>query len=137
MSRTTSIKLSPEERRRKLTKLRTFHEPFLEKLGVPNALFLGKSFFPRNVEIQFLNIFGSEFTKEQDMYIESVNRNLAVEHRVNYPARTLYKLKYRNDWATYYEVKESNRGFLVPVSELEVLGTLEPSPVIRKDEDEF
>lgn len=124
----------PEDKREKLKKLRDYHQPVFDRLGVPNAIFFGKlAYRPSGMEEIHISFFESEINKGEDVYVEFTNRDLVPED----PERTLYKWVNNPHYAEEYavtepSVKTGHVRYLVPVSELVVMST-KTEPGVQKE----
>ena len=119
---------SPELKRERLKQLRAYHQQALDKLGVPNAVFIPKlAYKPSGKNEVHVSFFISEISKGEDVYMEFTNRNNVPED----PKRTLYKWRYNPHYATEYEATDPNTKpndirYLVPVAELQVIKSQQP-----------
>ncbi len=110
----------PEDKREKLRKLREFHQPALDELGVPDAFFIPKmAYKPIGKYEKYIAFFNSEISKGNDVYVEFCSR----DHDPEYEDRGLYKWKYNQYFETEYEKTEPNvqtghHRYLVPIAEL-------------------
>lgn len=117
MSITTEHK--PEDTTSKIAKLRKFHEPIFEALGVSDALYIPKmQYKPSGKDDNFIGLFENELKAGRDIYTERVSREWLSED----PDRRLYKWFFNPHWATEYEqVASKSSGYLrylIPVAEL-------------------
>jgi len=121
LSKTIEENMIPEERKRKISKLRTEHQPYFKKVGIPEATFIPKmAYRPKGKDELHVSFFPSEMKKTEDLYTEFVS----IEYECEDPKRTLYLYKHNEFWEEEYEAHESSRGYvryLVPVSELKVI----------------
>lgn len=122
------IAITPEEKRARVVKLREYHQLSLNRLGVPNAVFLPKlAYKPIGKTELYVSFFRSEISGEQDVYMEFTNKNNVPED----PNRTLYKWRYNSHFETEYETTEPHPAsghvrYLVPVGELLVIEAQKP-----------
>ena len=60
----------PEDKREKLKRLREFHQPVLNELGVPDAVFFPKmAYRPYGKTELHIAFFASEMSKSEDVYV--------------------------------------------------------------------
>lgn len=110
----------PEDKREKLRKLREFHQPVLDRIGEPDALFIPKmAYRPYGKQDLHIGFFASELQKGEDIYVEFTSKDLTPED----PARRLYKWMHNPHFAEEYDTTEPTAGtghvrYLVPVDEL-------------------
>jgi hypothetical protein len=117
-------------------KLREFHQPTFNSLGIVNPTIYGKLFyFPTGKTEKYTSLFFNEINKGNDIYLEATNRDLIPEDA----ERTLYVLKSNPHFQEEYEMTEpeitNSTRFLIPVSELKIVKkytTGEISPVIEE-----
>ena len=127
--------ISVDEKKENLQKLRAFHMPTLDKLGVSPSLLIGKmAYIPTgNLEV-FVSFFHSELSKGQDIYIEFTDRNNVPEDT----KRTLYLWRYNPYFLTEYQRTEEQitnaTRFYVPVSELKTIKSYVPGVVEKVEE---
>jgi hypothetical protein len=121
MSISTSDK--PEDKREKLKKLREFHQPALDALGVSDAVFLPKmAYRPYGKNDLHIAFFASEISKGEDVYTEFASKELVPED----PERKLYKWRFNPHFEEEYEKTDPNPTtghvrYLVPVEELTII----------------
>lgn len=116
--------ITPAERKEKVDQLRTEHQPYFEKIGKPNALFIPKmSYRPQSKEENHISFFESELKNECDIYTEFVSKTYESED----PKRTLYLLHYNPFWKDEFEVITSQSGYeryFVPISQLKLVNDI-------------
>lgn len=103
-------------------KLREFHQPTFEKLGLVNPTLYGKLFYtPAGKTEKYTSLFFNEINKGNDIYLEATNRDLIPEDL----ERTLYVWKCNPHFQEEYEMTEpevtNSTRFLIPISELKVV----------------
>jgi hypothetical protein len=104
-------------------RLREFHQPTFENLGIVNPTLYGKMFYfaKGGTAEKYVSLFFSEISKGNDIYLESTNRDLVPED----VERTLYLWRFNPHFQEEYEMTEpeltSNTRFLIPISELKVI----------------
>lgn len=109
------------DKREKLKKLREFHQPMLDKIGVPDAVFIPKmAYIPYGKTEKHIAFFQSEISKGVDVYVEFCSKDNDPE----YDDRGLYKWKFNPHYEEEYEKTEPNpqtghRRYLVPIAELQ------------------
>lgn len=110
----------PEDKREKLKRLREFHQPVLNELGVPDAVFFPKmAYRPYGKTELHIAFFASEMSKGEDVYVEFTSKELVPED----PRRALYKWRFNPHYEEEYEKTDPNPQtghvrYLVPVDEL-------------------
>jgi len=117
-------------------KLREFHQPTFEKLGLVNPVLYGKLFYtPIGKTEKYTSLFFNEINKGADIYLEATNRDLIPED----DERTLYVWKLNPHFQEEYEMTEqevtNSTRFLIPISELKVVKKYtaeEISPVVKE-----
>ena len=109
----------------KIALLRTKHEPMFKALGIDDAFYLPKTVYGTPAEIV---MFPSEFRVGKDVYTERVSRDYISED----PSRTLYKLKFREDFNSHYPKSpfQTDVKYHVPFSDFEEV-------VIKKQKIDF
>lgn len=122
---------SPEEKREKIKKLREYHQPTFEKMGVPDALYIPKLAYkpPGKIEMH-IGFFPSEVSKGEDIYTEFAERDYSLQET----ERKLYKWRYNAHFDEEYSKSDpagttGHVRYLVPVGELVVVSEKE---VIQK-----
>ena len=120
------------ERQQKIAKLRESHQPYFDMKNMSDAYFIPKmAYKPSGKSERHLSFFPSELKKGGDIFTEFVSRGYDSED----PTRTLYLKKHNPYWEQEYEINVSSTGFttyLVPISELIPLNTLEERNNIKK-----
>jgi hypothetical protein len=108
--------MTTEERKKRIGDLRLKHQPVLDALGLPDALFFPKmAYYPRGSDEKVLSFFPSELRKGYDIYTEFVSRDYESEDA----ERTLWKWSYNPHWEEEYEKTADNQPrYLIPVREL-------------------
>jgi predicted transcriptional regulator len=116
--------ITAQERATKIDILRQEHQPYFDKIGKSNALFLPKmAYRPPGKDELYISFFESELKNECDIYTEFVSKQYDSED----PKRTLYLVKYNPFWKEEYELMTSKTGyerFFIPVSEIEPISTI-------------
>ena len=115
------VRITPELRRIRTAELRKAHESYFETIGVPDALFLPKSFYPHGGK-DVIGMFESERKAGRDVYTEKVDFDVISEDST----RTLYKWGYNVFWETEYEKGTSSTSsrprWFIPADELVIIG---------------
>lgn len=125
----------PEDKREKLKKLREFHQPLLDQLGIPEAVFLPKmAYRPYGKNDLHIAFFASEISKGEDVYTEFTSKELVPED----PERKLYKWRFNPHYEEEYDKTEPNPTtghvrYLVPVEELTVLQEVKQESQLNLD----
>ena len=113
--------LTPDQRKKKVAKLREEHEDYFQIEGNVNALYIPKmAYRPSGKDELHVSFFPSELEKGVDVYTEFVS----IDYDSEDPKRTLYLLKYNDKWKDDYEIVTSNSGFtrhIIPVQSLKVI----------------
>ncbi len=113
--------LTPDQRKKKVAKLREEHEDYFQTDGIINALYIPKmAYRPSGKDELHVSFFPSELEKSEDIYTEFVS----IDYDTEDPKRTLYLHKHNPHWKSEYELIISNSGFqrhLIPVSELKII----------------
>lgn len=111
----------PEDKRENLKKLREYHQPLLDKLGLSDAILIGKlSYTPygKPTTEMYNAFFHSEISKGQDVFIEFADK----DNLPQFEDRTLYRWKFNAHFEEEYEKTEPSATgivrYLIPVSEL-------------------
>jgi hypothetical protein len=110
----------PEDKRENMKKLREFHQPMLDALGLSDATFIPKlAYVPHGKTERFNALFLSEISKGVDLYIEFADSNNLPQ----FEDRALYRWKFNPHFEEEYEKTEpsSTTGqvrYLVPIAEL-------------------
>ena len=116
--------ISPKERAEKTDELRKEHQPYFDRIGKSNALFIPKmAYRPPGKDELYISFFESELKNECDIYTEFVSKQYDSED----PKRTLYLVPYNPFWKDEYEVITSNSGYerhFIPVSEIKSINTI-------------
>lgn len=116
---TTNPNQMISQKKENYKKLREFHEPTFQALGLPNAFFLGKLAYKEKGELapdeKIIALFSSEMTKG-DVYIEFADS----ENIPQDPDRRLYKWRHNPNYQNEYVSMKSGDTvrYLIPVSEL-------------------
>lgn len=109
------------DKREKLKKLREFHQPTLDKIGVSDAVFIPKmAYIPYGKTEKHIAFFQSEISKGVDVFVEFCSKDNDPE----YEDRGLYKWRFNPHYEEEYEKTEPNpqtghRRYLVPIAELQ------------------
>lgn len=128
----------PEDKKERLRKLREFHQPTLDRHGVPDAIFIPKmAYRPYGKTDIHISFFASEINKGEDVYVEFASKDLIPEDT----ERRLYRWNFNPHFQEEYDTTEPNPQtghvrYLVPVDEL-VLIKRNPDPEPQKEEEEF
>lgn len=116
--------ITSKERALKTDELRKEHQPYFDKIGKSNALFLPKmAYRPAGKDELYISFFESELKNECDIYTEFVSKQYDSED----PKRTLYLVQYNPFWKDEYELMTSNSGYeryFIPVSEIKPINSL-------------
>ena len=126
----------PEDKKQKLKKLREYHQPVLNALGVPKAEFVPKmAYRPYGKTSIHIGFFANEISKGEDVYVEFTSRELEPED----PERRLYKWRFNPHFEEEYDKTEPNERtgnprYLVPVEELIVIKMPEPKVNLIPDQ---
>tara|TARA_Y100000592_G_scaffold25454_2_gene40098 strand:+ start:3575 stop:4099 length:525 start_codon:yes stop_codon:yes gene_type:complete len=115
--------VTPAERKERVQNLRQLHQPYFDKVGISDALFIPKmAYRPQGKDELYISFFPSELENECDIYTEFVSIDYVSED----PKRTLYQVPHNPFWKDEYEIIVSNSGHarhFIPVNELKVIGT--------------
>jgi len=115
--------VTPAERKERVQNLRQEHQPYFDKIGISDALFIPKmAYRPQGKDELYISFFPSELENECDIFTEFVSIDYVSED----PKRTLYKVPHNPFWKDEYEVIVSNSGHarhFIPVNELIVINT--------------
>ncbi|NQY42583.1 MAG: hypothetical protein HRT87_04475, partial [Legionellales bacterium] len=118
-------------RQQKIQQLREEFQPYFDLMGISDAYFIPKmAYVPRGATERHISMFPSELKKGTDIYTEFSSRDYDSED----PTRTLYLLKHNPFYEEEYAIHVSKSGFetyLVPVSDLIAINTLESRKTIR------
>ena len=124
--------LTPDQRKKKVAKLREEHQDYFETEGKKDALYIPKmAYRPSGKDELHVSFFPSELEKGEDIYTEFVS----IDYDSEDPKRTLYLHKYNAHWKDEYELITSSSGFvrhIIPVSELKVINdvTSRGTPIV-------
>lgn len=132
MSVTTNL---VEDKKSKIARLRTKHQPVFDAMGIPDAVYIPKmAYTPRGKDEKHLGFFPSELRKGEDIYTEFVS----AENDPEDPDRTLYRLRHNPHWETEYETTskpgDATVRYLIPIAELTKVEGVQPSKKLDKDE---
>jgi len=117
----------PENKRDNLKKLRDFHQPLMDILGLSDATFLPKlAYVPHGKNERYNALFYSEISKGTDICIafaDSNNLAQAIPEGEGFAENALYRWKFNPHYEEEYEKTEPNATtghcrYLIPVSEL-------------------
>jgi len=115
------LKMTPEERKRKIAELKQQHDEYFNSNELQDAAYIPKmAYRPPGKDELHISFFPSELERNKDIYTEFVS----IEYDAEDPKRTLYLHKYNPHWKDEYEIIESSSGFqrhIIPVSELKVV----------------
>ena len=112
-------------RKEKTEELLRKHEPLFKILKINDPLYILKNaYFISGKKGRFIQLFESEVSKEKDIYMEFVNKELTPDLK----DRPLFKLKYNPFYKEEYEMetKMTDEGreydvYIVSVAELKVI----------------
>lgn len=109
----------PEDKRENLKKLKAYHQPTLDKLGLSDANFIPKlAYTPYGKTEMYNAFFHSEISKGHDLIIEFADK----DNLPQFEDRALYRWKFNPHFEEEYEKTEpSSAGhvrYLVPIAEL-------------------
>lgn len=116
---TTSTTPKPEDKRDKLKKLREFHQPTLNTLGVNDTAFIPKFAYPPHGKTEkYVAFFQSEISKGQDIFVEFCDK----DNNPQFEDRALYRWKFNPRFEEEYEKTEPSPTtghirYLVSISE--------------------
>ena len=126
-TKTTEIKMTPEERKSKVAELKKEHKDIPD-----DALYIPKmAYRPSGKDELHISFFPSELEKGKDVYTEFVS----IDYESEDPKRTLYLWKYNKHWGEEYERIESSSGFqrhIIPVAELKVINDINSRNGVKK-----
>lgn len=108
---TTSKKISPEERRKRVAELRKFHEPYFEAIGRPDAHFTGKMRY--GFPYHSTKFFEAEINKPETIYVEWTSRDCTPEDN-----RRLYKYEPNPNYKEEYKSETDDYGkvwYIIPI----------------------
>lgn len=116
-----TFKMTPEERKQKVAKLREQHDDYFNMNEISDAAYIPKmAYRPPGKDELHVSFFPSELERNKDIYTEFVS----IDYDAEDPKRTLYLHKYNPHWKEEYELVESSSGFqrhLISVSELKIV----------------
>jgi hypothetical protein len=115
--------ITQRDRLDKIDELRKEHQPYFDKIGKSNALFIPKmAYRPKGKDELHISFFESELKQECDIYTEFVSKTYDSEDK----KRTLYLVKFNPFWKEEYELIESNgyERYFIPVSEILPINTI-------------
>ena len=116
--------MTPERRKELIEELRKEHQPYFDKIGKSNAIFLPKmAYKPSGKDDIHISFFESELKKECDIYTEFVD----IQYNPEDPKRTLYLVRYNPFWQEEYEIIKSKSGYerhFIPVKEIKVINDM-------------
>ncbi len=129
--------LTTTDKRENGKKLREFHQPTFEKLGLVNPTLYGKLVYhPTGRSELYTSFFHSEISRGNDIYIEATTRDIVPEKE----DRALYQWKFNPHFAEEYEKTSeldlAKVRYLIPLSELIVVKRYtqdEVNPIIETD----
>jgi hypothetical protein len=128
----TKQTITATERAERIEKLKSEHQPYFDKIGKPNAVFIPKmAYIPSGKDELHVSFFESELKKECDIYTEFVNIQYVSED----PKRTLYLVRYNPFWKEEYETLVSKSGYerhFIPVNELVPLNDMSDRLKLKK-----
>lgn len=124
MSLDTSNINSGSTAKEKIAILRKKHQPYFEKMGIPDAIFIPKMIY--GDPLIFI-VWPSEFRLKQDIYFEKTGKNFESEDS----ERNLYVLKFKETFDTdYYKVPHgTDFKYVIPFNQAEKIFSI--------DEEEF
>ena len=119
-----TLKMTPEERKKKVAVLRELHEEYFQTEGIISAAYIPKmAYRPSGKDDLHVSFFPSELEINKDIYTEFVS----IDYDSEDPKRTLYLHRANPHWKSEYELVTSSSGFqrhLIPVSELKVINDI-------------
>jgi hypothetical protein len=123
--------LTTEERKERISNLKSHHQPVLDALGVPDALFFPKmAYRPKGKDEMHLSFFPSELKRGFDIYTEFASREYEPEDQ----ERTLWKWRFNPHWEEEYEATPDLQvRYLIPVSELIKVTAPKKTEVVQGD----
>tara|TARA_R110001592_G_scaffold347760_1_gene641490 strand:- start:11004 stop:11570 length:567 start_codon:yes stop_codon:yes gene_type:complete len=120
----TKKTITSRERGDLISELRSEHQPYFDRIGKSNAIFIPKmAYIPSGKDELHISFFESELKKECDIYTEFVN----IQYISEDPKRTLYLVRYNPFWKEEYEVITSKSGYerhFIPVNEIVPLNNM-------------
>jgi hypothetical protein len=124
-----------QDKRENGKKLREFHQPTFEKMGLVNPTLYGKLVYHHKSEL-YTSFFHSEISRGNDIFIEATNRDFVPEKE----DRALYMWKFNPHFDEEYEktveIDATKIRYLIPLSELIVIKryTQEDKTPLKKEE---
>jgi len=116
---TTTVKLTPEERKERIAELRTHHQAYFDDITEPKAKFTAKMKFGSN-EYTRTKFFESELASETPLYVEWVTRDYRSEDD-----KKLYLYEYTPDYKTQFKTEflpgTEITMYLVPISKFKLV----------------
>jgi hypothetical protein len=114
--------LETVDKRENGKKLREFHQPTFEKMGLVNPTLYGKLIYkPTGKSEYYTSFFHSEISRGSDIFIEGTTRDLIPEAE----DRALYQWKFNPHFGEEYEKTQeldlNKLRYLIPLSELVVV----------------
>ena len=129
--------LTTTDKRENGKKLREFHQPTFEKMGLVNPTLYGKLVYqPSGKSELYTSFFHSEISRGNDIFIEATTRDIVPEAE----DRALYMWKFNPHFGEEYERTQdadpSKVRYLIPISELIVIKRYnqEDNSTVKKQE---
>ncbi len=122
------------DKQERLKKLREYHQPTFDKLGLTNPTYIPKLFYrPFGKTELFIAFFPSEISKGEDIYTEAADKDFVSMD----PERKLFKWRFNPHFEEEYEKTEPSPGtghirYMVPVEELVLIKPEPEAPVETK-----
>jgi hypothetical protein len=127
-----SQKMTPEERKTRVSELRAEHVDYFDNLRHDFQYIPKMAYRPSGKDELHISFFPSELQKGKDVYTEFVS----IDYESEDPKRTLYLWEYNPHWEEEYELIESSSGFqrhIIPVGELKVINDINSrNPEVEK-----
>lgn len=128
MSITTVVaKLTPEERKEKIARLRDSHQSYFDSIKEPKSRFTAKMKFGYNADCR-TKFFESELSSDAPLYVEWVSRDYNPEDDGK-----LYLYEYTPNYKTEFKQEALDTGtvmYLVPISKFKLVH----DPIVAKKE---
>lgn len=123
----------PNDKQEKLKKLKEYHQPVFDKLGLTNPTYIPKLFYrPYGKTELYIAFFASEISKGDDIYTEYTDKDFMIMD----PDRKLYRWRFNPHFEEEYEKTEPSATtghirYLVPVEELTLM-KVDIEPVVEE-----
>jgi len=126
-----------QDKRENGKRLREFHQPTFEKMGLVNPTLYGKLVYnPTGRSELYTSFFHSEISRGNDIFIEATTRDIVPEKE----DRALYMWKFNPHFAEEYEksteLDPAKVRYLIPLSELIVIKRYTPEEVNPTQKEE-